>query len=187
MATRWGRVYTTEAIVLKRRSIGEADRILTLFTREYGKMNVIAKGIRRLGSRRSPHVEVFSHSTLMLARAKTWDIVTEATPIDSFSLLRLELPRVSSAYYLSELVDALLPDRQEHADVFTLLVGALQMLNRRIVIDPAAANEEYALELLRLLGYLAADRSIPAAHIDPYIEQIIEKRLRTPKILTQLI
>lgn len=180
------RVYTTHAIVLKRSNLGEADRIVTIFSKEYGKMRVMAKGIRRIGSRRSPHVEVFSHSILMLHRAKTWDIVTEATPINVFSLLRMHLPRVTSAYYLCELVDVLLPDRQEHRDVFTLLLGALQMLNGAMEIDPVAANEQYALELLRLLGYLAHDRSIPAGQIDPYIERIIEKRLHTPKILSRL-
>ncbi|MEK7141089.1 MAG: DNA repair protein RecO [Patescibacteria group bacterium] len=184
--TTLGREYRTNAIILKRRNIGEADRILTIFSKEYGKMKVIAKGIRRLGSRRSPHVEVFSHSVLMLHRAKTWDIVTEATPIDPFSFLRMRLSRVSSAYYLCELVDVLLPDRQEHRDVYSLLHGALQTLNGAAEIDPSAASEQYALELLRLLGYLAHDRSIPAARIDPYIEQIIEKCLRTPKFLMQL-
>lgn len=181
-----GRVYATNAIVLKRRNIGEADRIVTIFSKEYGKMRVIAKGIRRIASRRSPHVEVFSHSILMLHRGNTWDMVTEATPIDTFSFLRLQLPRVTSAYYLCELVDVLLPDRQEHRDVYTLLLGALQTLNGATQIDPVVANEQYALELLRTLGYLAHDRSLPATRIDPYIEQIIEKRLRTPKILMQL-
>ncbi|MDP1721649.1 MAG: DNA repair protein RecO [Candidatus Gottesmanbacteria bacterium] len=184
--TTLGREYRTNAIILKRRNIGEADRVVTIFSKEYGKMKVIAKGIRRIGSRRSPHVEVFSHSILMLHRGKTWDLVTEATPLDAFSFLRIHLPRVTSAYYLCELVDVLLPDRQEHRDVYTLLLSALQTLNGTTEIDPVVANEQYALELLRLLGYLAHDRSLPASRIDPYIEQIIEKRLRTPKFLMQL-
>ncbi|MEK7543831.1 MAG: DNA repair protein RecO [Patescibacteria group bacterium] len=184
--TPLSRVYTTHAIILKRRNVGEADRIVTIFTKEYGRMRVIAKGIRRVHSRRAPHLEVFSHVSLVLYKGKMWDSVTEATPIHTFSSLRESLTRVSAGYYVCELVDALLPERQEHRDVYALLLGALHTLNGIMEIDTVVTNEQYALELLRVLGYLAHDQSIPAGRIDPYIEKIIEKRLRTPKFLTQL-
>lgn len=180
------RIYTAHAIVLKRRNVGEADRIITIFSKQYGKMRVIAKGIRRIHSRRAAHLEVFSHTSLVLYHGKTWDSVTEATPLQSFSFLRAYLPLVSHAYYLCELVDALLPERQEHGDVYTLLLEALTALNDIVECDPVALSEQFALELLRILGYLARDRTLPSGQIEPYIERIIEKHLRTPKILSQL-
>lgn len=180
------RVYTTHAIVLKRRNIGEADRVVTIFSKEYGRMKVIAKGVRRVHSRRSAYLEVFSHTVLMLHRGKTWDSVTEASPIHAFSALRRSLPRVSHAYYLCELVDALLPERQEHGDVYMLLLGALTALNDTVGNDPTEVSEQFALELLRILGYLARDRILPSGQIDPYIERIIERRIRSSKILSQL-
>lgn len=181
-----GRVFTTHAIVLKRRNVGEADRILTIFSKEYGRMRVIAKGIRRIHSRRAPHLEVFSHVSLVLYKGKTWDSVTEATPIHAFGFLREHLPRVSTAYYLCELVDALLPERQEHRDVYTLLVGALSVLDDTTEADLLIVNEQFALELLRRLGYLARDRSLPSGQIEPYIERIVEKRIRSYRLLTKL-
>lgn len=180
------RLYTTEAIVLKRKNIGEADRILTIFSKQFGRMRVLAKGIRRVTSRRAPHLEVFSAVALVLYRGKTWDIVTEATSLHAFSLLRAQLPRVSSAYYLCELVDALLPERQEHRDVYVLLRDTMSRLDRGQDNDVTLLREEFAMELLRRLGYLARDQSIPRIQIEPYIERIIERHLRTPKILSQL-
>lgn len=180
------RVYSTHAIVLKRRNVGEADRVVTIFSKEYGRMRVVAKGVRRVHSRRAPSLEVFSHVSLVLHKGKAWDSISEATPIHAFPLLRGSLPRVSYAYYLCELVDAFLPERQEHRDVYALLLDALTALNDTLELDPVAVSEHFALELLRSLGYLARDRSLPLDRIDPYIERIIEKRLHTPKILSRL-
>lgn len=181
-----GRVYKTHAIVLKRRNVGEADRTLTLFTKEYGRMNVIAKGVRRVHSRRAAHLEVFSHVSLVIHKGKTWDSVTEAMPINGFPVLRASLPRVSAGYYLCELVDALLPQHQEHRDIYMLLLCALSTLDTTDTIDPITVTEQFALDLLRTLGYLAPDRVLSAGQIEPYIERIIEKRLRSPKIMARL-
>lgn len=180
-----GRIYTAHAIVLKRRSVGEADRIVTIFSKEYGRMRVYARGVRRVHSRRAPYLEIFFDVALVLYREKTWDSVTEATPIHAFSRLRESLPRVSVGYYLCELVDALLPERQEHRDVYTLLLGALTTLNESEKADPVIVGEQFAIELLRNLGYLARDRTLSSGQIDPYIESIIEKRIRSHRLLTK--
>lgn len=180
------RVYTTHAVVLKRSNLGEADRIVTIFSKEYGRMKVIAKGVRRVHSRRAPYLEVFSHVTLILHRGKTWDLISEATPIHTFSFLRGSLPKISEGYYLCELVDALTPEHQEHRDIYTLLLEAMMTLNGITQDNPEEISRQFALELLRALGYLARDHSLPIGRIDPYIERIIEKRLHTPKILSRL-
>ena len=184
--TPFGRVYTTHAVVLKRRNVGEADRVVTIFSKEYGRMKVIAKGVRRVHSRRAPYLEVFSHVTLILHKGKTWDSISEATPIHAFPLLRESLSKISEGYYLCELVDALTPERQEHRDVYTLLLEAMMTLNKISKINPVEVSGLFALELLRSLGYLARDNSLPLARIDSYIERIIEKRLHTPRILSRL-
>ncbi|MEK9143039.1 MAG: DNA repair protein RecO [Patescibacteria group bacterium] len=180
-------IFETQAIVLKRRNVAETDRIITVFSKEYGRIRVYARGVRRVHSRRSAYLEVFSHTLLILHRGKTWDSVTEAAPIHVFSGLRESLPRVSHAYYLCELVEVLLPERQEHRDVYTLLLNALTALNDIVGVDPVAVSEQFALELLRCLGYLARDRALPSGQIDPYIENIIEKRIRSHRLLTKFV
>lgn len=180
-------VYKTEAIVLARKNVGEADRILTLFTKEYGKLRVLAKGIRKVTSRRSPHAEVFSMTLMLLHRGKTnLDIVGEITPLETFQYLRKHLNRVILAYYLCELVERLLPEKQEHRDVYTLLAQNLKKMNEENIDNPDQLNNKFALELLRILGFMSKDKILPPADTDHYIESIIERRLRTPKIIRQL-
>jgi len=93
MDQRRQRLYRTSAIVLKRQDFGEADRILTLFTPERGKLRVIAKGVRKTTSRKSGHVELFTYSNLLIAKGRNLDIVTQAEMIRPFLGLRQELPR----------------------------------------------------------------------------------------------
>ncbi len=92
------RLYRTEAVVLKRSDFGEADRLLTLYTPRLGKCRVLAKGVRRLTSRKAGHLELFTHAQLLVAKARSLDIVTQAETIDAYANLRKDLLRASRAY-----------------------------------------------------------------------------------------
>jgi len=70
-------VYKAEAIVLHQRALGESDRIVTLFTRENGKLRAVAKGVRRPTSRLGGRIEPFTHARLMLARGRTLDVIAQ--------------------------------------------------------------------------------------------------------------
>ncbi|EKD66911.1 MAG: DNA repair protein RecO, partial [uncultured bacterium] len=74
-------VYRVSAFILRRSNVGEADKILTIFSKKIGKLRVIAKGIRKISSRRGPHVDLFNEVSMMLHHGKTMDIVTEVTTI----------------------------------------------------------------------------------------------------------
>src|SRR5437660_1481476 len=78
-------VYKTEAIVLRQQALGEADRIVTLFTREYGKLRAAAKGIRRPASRLGGRLEPFTHARLLLARGRTLDVIAQAEIVGAFA------------------------------------------------------------------------------------------------------
>lgn len=179
------RIYKVEAIILKRINIGEADRILTVFSKQYGKLRVIAKGIRRITSRRAPHLEVFSRVAIMLHRAKNLDIVTEADIIEGYQELRKNLTLVNGCYYCCELIDVLLPEKQEHRDVYALFSQALDAFNTRRDIDVSHSCEQFGLSLLRALGFLPVNRELTPAQIQPFIESITERRLRTYHFLQQ--
>lgn len=146
------RVYSTEAIAFKRMDYGEADRIVTLFTPRFGKLRVLAKGVRRPTSRLAGHLELFAHSHVMLARGRELDIVTQASTIDPFREVREDLARSSYAFHLAELVDAFLEERDSHPGVFTLLADALRALDRGVpALDVVARHFE--MHLLAAAGY----------------------------------
>ncbi len=174
------RIYKADGIILKRKNIGESDRILTIFTKEYGKLRIIAKGIRRVTSRRAPHLEVFTRVNTLLHRGKSLDSISEVEPVEIFEEIRGDLGRVSIAYLYCELIDALLPEKQEHRDIFDLLVHSLQTLNNKDSDDTYYYSRQFALELLWRLGFLPRSKTLRGDDLKSFIENITEKRLRTP-------
>ncbi|HEY7062906.1 MAG TPA: DNA repair protein RecO [Chloroflexota bacterium] len=145
------RVYTTEAIVLKRQNLGEADRIVTLYTPDEGKLRAVAKGVRRPASRLAGHVELFSLSLVQLARGRELDVLTQADTRAAFRNVREDLTRTSQAYYALELVDRFTPDRLEHRAIFHLLHELLETLDGPVP-SPLALHH-FTLHALAALGY----------------------------------
>jgi len=151
MSSRRERVYRTRAIILKRREQGEADRVITLFTPEYGKRVVIARGVRKPTSRKAGHLEPFAHASLMLAKGKTWDVITSAQTVTSFRKLREDLDLAAYAYYFCELLDAFVQEEDPHPELFDLLLTAFRRLE--VSPQPMLTARWYELALLQHVGY----------------------------------
>ena len=150
MGTR-ERLYRTDAIILRRQDFGEADRILTLYTPGLGKSRVLAKGVRKPTSRKAGHVELFTHSRLLVAKGKNLDIVTQAETINPFVALRGDLERASCAYYVAELVDRFTEEGEENSRLFGSLLNALLWLGA--AEDTALVLRFFELRLLDFVGY----------------------------------
>ncbi len=123
------RIYRTQAVVLSRRDYGEADRILTIFTPDLGKQEWIAKGIRKTTSRKAGHLELFTHATLMVAKARTWDIVTEAATLESFPHLRTNLDAIGYTSCICELISHFTEKDDDNLPLWDLLLLTLRALN----------------------------------------------------------
>jgi DNA repair protein RecO (recombination protein O) len=145
------RLYRTEAVILRRHDFGEADKLLTIYTPWFGKIRVLAKGVRKPTSRKAGHVELFTHSTLLIAKGKSLDIVTQAETINAFLPIRVELALASYAYYLAELVDRFTEDGEENRRLFDLLVNALSRLGE--AEDTDLLLRYFELRLLDFVGY----------------------------------
>jgi DNA repair protein RecO (recombination protein O) len=145
------RVYRTEAIVLRRTDFGEADRLVTAFTPERGKLRLVAKGARKPSSRKSGHLEMFSHGQYMVAVGRDLDIVTQAETLEPFLPLREDLLRTTYAYYVAELGDAFTAERDENLPLFELLKDAFGWLCD--ASDLQLVARYYELHLLGLAGY----------------------------------
>jgi DNA repair protein RecO (recombination protein O) len=145
------RLYRCEAIVLGRMDLGEADRILTVYSRQHGKLRVIAKGARLPLSRLGPHLEYFSRSQLMLARGRELDVVTGAETEDAHLALRDDLDAFGHASHMAEILTRLTEDRQQNEAVYDLLARSLRLLADGI--DAFHVARHYELALLALLGF----------------------------------
>jgi DNA repair protein RecO (recombination protein O) len=129
------RTYKTEAVVLRQMSLGEADRILTLYTTDLGKVRAVARGVRRVNSRIRGHLELLNQVSISLSHGRELDVVTEVQIVQSFRGLREDLPRLSRALYVAELVDGFSVERASGHEVYVLLLDALGWLERTAHAD----------------------------------------------------
>ena len=143
------RSFRTEGIIIKRRNYGEADRIITVMTRDYGKIKIKAAGVRKITSRRAAHIELLNHTILHLYRGNTFAILTEAKMLEDFSFVKEDFNKVGLAYHLCELVDGLCPENQENRNVFELLQKTLTILsqteNTDLPDDTVSEIDDYML------------------------------------------
>src|SRR5947209_4888254 len=148
---RTQRVYRADAVVLKASDFGEADKALTLFTLQHGKIRAVAKGARRPTSRLGGHVDVLTHAQLLLARGRNLEIVTQAETVEPFLGLRDDLWRASLGYQLAELVDRMTEEGHEDRPLFEALVEALGRIDAEP--DPELGVQLFEAALLDRLGY----------------------------------
>jgi DNA repair protein RecO (recombination protein O) len=140
-----------EAIVLRHNDWGEADRLLWIFTRELGKVRVVAKGIRKPRSHKAGHLEPFTRVVLLLAQGRDLPIVTQADAQDAYLTLREDLVRLGYASYVIELLDRFTYEEGENIRLYRLLSETLSRLN--LETDPAFAVRYYEVRLLDLVGF----------------------------------
>jgi DNA repair protein RecO (recombination protein O) len=146
------RSFRVEAVVLRHADWGEADRLLTLYTRARGKVRAIAKGARKIRSRKAGHLEPFTRVTLQLARGHDLLIVTQVDTVDAYLPIHENLVKTSHAAYVVELLDRFTyEDDTENYNIFRLLTEALARLEKED--DPWLASRYYEVHLLDLLGY----------------------------------
>jgi DNA repair protein RecO (recombination protein O) len=131
--------------------LGEADRIVTLFSRDEGKIRAVAKGVRRTMSRSAGHLEPFTLTDVLFAVGRELDVISQADTLEAFRTIRENLDLTTHAYYLAEVVDLLTEERMENRAVFDTLVDGLHNLgatpNSRLVLIV------FHLRLLEALGY----------------------------------
>ena len=151
MAERF-RSFRVEGVVLKQRDWGEADRIITVFTRENGKMRMIAKGARKIQSRKAGHVEPFTHIVVQLDKTKDLPIINQVETVEPFFTIRDSLPAMTLGMFVLELVDRFTREEEgEDEPLFALLCETLRRLET--IEDKWLAVSYFQLRLLDCLGY----------------------------------
>jgi DNA repair protein RecO (recombination protein O) len=145
------RVLRVEAIVLRHSDWGEADRLLWLFTQEMGKIRALAKGVRKIRSRKAGHLEPFTRVSLLLAKGRDMPLVTQADTVEAYLSLREDLAGITYASYVVELLDRFTYEEGENLALYRLLADSLLRLaqeqDRELVI------RYYEIRLLDLVGF----------------------------------
>ena len=145
--------FKTQAFVLRFINYGESDRIVTFFTREFGKLRGIAKGARRSRKRFSNAIEPFSHSMLLFSRRGEGSlaIIENCDVINHYQGIRSDLEKTMTASYMIDLIDQFTAEGKKSADIFQLLDDFLKLLETGNSLEET--TRFFELRLLMLSGY----------------------------------
>lgn len=144
----------TEGVILAHRNFGEADRILTIYTRDSGKITCLAKGVRRPRSRKAGHVELGNWCKIFIARGKNLDLLTEVEAKRAFGIADFSESKANKIYHFLELVDRLTAQQQKNQNVFILLVQFLKKIAEGR--DFNLISSIFKVKLLSQLGFFSA-------------------------------
>jgi DNA repair protein RecO (recombination protein O) len=179
------RYFKASGFILKRSNFSESDRLVTLFTKKYGKIRALAKGIRKVSSRRASHLEIFNEVRVFLYKGKTFNYLTEVKTINSFSNLRKDLSKIAVCFQMCELVEKMSPEDQEQEKVYDLLSKGINYINETNGVQAShleKVGQRFTSRLLRLSGFLAKEGTIDP---EEYAQVILERRLASPKFLAE--
>ncbi|SDK71842.1 DNA replication and repair protein RecO [Nocardioides sp. YR527] len=147
-------LYRDEAIVLRTHKLGEADRIITMLTRDHGRVRAVAKGVRRTTSRWGSRLEPFTHVDLQFAEGRNLDTITQAETLTLFHAgIGLDYDRYTAGTAMLETADRLVHEEGEPApQQYLLLVGGLRVLAQGDRL-PRHVLDSYLLRSLAVAGY----------------------------------
>lgn len=176
--SRYSRSHKITVFIIKRINYGEADKIITVFSKEQGKQVFIAKGIRKIKSRRAGALELFNHIKMMYHQGNGMGIITETELIDSYQNFSSNYFKTNIAYQIVELIDKLTKDEQDQEDLYELLNKAFKFL-KETDVDKEKYDKillRFKSRILEILGFgVPKDQSIES--LTQHIEEIIEKEL----------
>lgn len=165
-------LYRDTGVVLRTYRLGEADRIIVLFTERHGKVRAVAKGVRKTKSKFGARLEPTSHIAVQLYEGRELDIVTQAESIDHFRPIRDDLDRIAGASAMLEAVDQLAQDREPNPRLYQMLLGALRSLSAHHppLVVPAFFMKALAHEGFRPM----VDRCVECGATDALVAYDIE-------------
>jgi DNA repair protein RecO (recombination protein O) len=160
----------TKAIVLKRSNYKEADRLITLYTEQKGKITVIAKGIRKITSTKRGHMELFNLIDMQAVDHKGWYILTQVESIKTYSAMKDSSTITPYGYYICEIFEKLVPEAEPSEILFRLLSKTLDYVDKSPSLTILNA---FNLKLLKILGFYSRSQIKNSSHLlVGYLNQI---------------
>lgn len=171
---------TVEGIILKRSNFGEADRMLTILTKNLGKISVVARGVRKITSRRAGNVELLNLVKVGLFKGKGYTL-TEAASIETFPRIKSNLAISTAAFHILELANKFLPENDPNFQVYDLIVLTLKTFERN---PRQLVLRAFEIKFLNLLGFFST-RALPG--MDESSKQLIEALNNKPLAEVELM
>lgn len=142
--------YNLEAVVIRSRPLVEADSLITLFSREIGKIRAAARGARKPRSRLAGGVQPFIHGRYHLWKSRSLDGIRQVEVLTSFSALRGDLDLMCHAGHMCSLTDAFTTDGDPSEPFFLLLLTSFSLLEN---LSPDLARRFFEVRALGVFGF----------------------------------
>ena len=168
------RHFKTEAIVLRKKDLLNKDVLINFFTEDLGRLSVLAKGVKKITSRRSPHLQTGNLINILISHKSDRYYLQESQLISGFYELKKEENKVKELYSFLFILDRLLPESQKEERVYNL--------TKKFIIDLSISDEKarlglryYLNKLMGSLGYLHKDKSLE--ELRSLIQEIIDEKI----------
>ena len=172
------RTYSDEGIVLARRNFGEADRILSIYSKSHGRISAIAKGIRRTTSKKRGHLEVFSFIKFQMAEGHGIGILTEVETLNGFEKVRKDLKKVSLAYFFTEVIGKITHERERNDGIFELILNYLERLQFETRLK--SLRLKFIADLLTITGFWPKGKIL--LNPDEKLEEVVERSINSIRV-----
>lgn len=178
---------TIDGVILKRKNVGDHDRVVTLLTPEYGKLSILVKGSRHVPSKRAAYLETSSYVRVQLYKSRNWWYLQEVTSIILFYDSFVTLAQTVAATTLLEMADILIPQESgDHRGVLEVVVQALQNIREHNTSSTIEAGTVLAMHrLLHLLGYSTPQLQMSYPEMIAYVSSISEREFRSQLVFEQ--
>lgn len=163
----------TEAVVLKKKSLLNRDVLISLFAQDLGRLTVFAKGVKKITSRRSPHLQTGNLINVLLSYKNDHYYLQESELLSGFSELKKDEKKVNNLYSFLFVLERLLPEQQKETKTYNLTKNFLIDLSKSV--NPASITVEYLTDTMMQLGYL--DKKISYSELKSLIEEIINEKI----------
>ena len=169
--------FSDVGIVLKSIDFSEADKLVGVLTHIHGYQELIAKGARRMNSKKAPHLDLFNLVRFQVCRGHPPQLLTQADTQEYYTSLKQSLEKIRIALTIAEILTAILPHGDEDKELFLSLKNFFTLLNKPLSTQEIAYHtNEFGLYIIRHLGY-PEPKSIKEGALSQYFESIINKKI----------
>lgn len=168
------RAFKSEGIVLKKRNLPSQDIIVTIFSKEMGKIRVLAKGVKKISSKRLPHLQTGNIIEGVIYHSSEKRLyLQETTLISGLSQVKKDPKKMSFLYFYFHIIDRLLPENQQELEIYDAV--------KRFLIDLSKSKatisllEKHLNILLKKLGYINKDGSLDELH--KLVEELMNEKV----------
>jgi len=170
--------YSSEGFVIARKKFSEGDRILILFTKEFGKTPLIAKGVRKLTSKKRGGIEIFNKIKFSAAKSHGIDVLTEVEVLNSYESIRNDLRKTGLAYYFCEVIGRVTSDNEKHDNIYEILDSYFSKIS--ISGHLKKLRLSFVKEVLINLGFWPINKEM--TNPDAVLENIVERQMNSVRV-----